>query len=84
MRGPNEQIGTNHRIVSMVIFALPLLLICSFSLFDRCAVCESQTNVIAVHSQDINIPRCPSGWEGMGWIGYSFAMVIFLFFTVPQ
>jgi len=41
---------------------------------SRCAVCESQTNVIAVHSQDINIPRCPSGWEGMGWIGYSFAM----------
>ena len=44
-------------------------------LFNRCAVCETQSNVLAVHSQDMNIPNCPNGWKGI-WMGYSFAMVI--------
>lgn len=46
---------------------------------SRCAVCDSSTNVIAVHSQTLNLPDCPQGWEGL-WIGYSFAMVCFQFF----
>ena len=41
---------------------------------SRCSVCESPTNVLAVHSQTEMIPECPSGWSGL-WIGYSFAMV---------
>lgn len=41
---------------------------------SRCVVCEVQTNVIAVHSQDMNIPDCPQDWEPL-WLGYSFAMV---------
>ena len=41
----------------------------------RCAVCETQSNVMAIHSQDMNIPNCPNGWKGL-WMGYSFAMVI--------
>lgn len=45
---------------------------------SRCAVCDSSTNVIAVHSQTLNLPDCPQGWEGL-WIGYSFAMVCFQF-----
>jgi len=40
---------------------------------SRCTVCESPKQVIAVHSQDLAIPECPSGWDGV-WIGYSFAM----------
>ena len=45
----------------------------------RCVVCEVQTNVIAVHSQDMNIPDCPQDWEAL-WLGYSFAMVDATFF----
>jgi len=30
--------------------------------------------VIAVHSQTIQIPPCPRGWDSL-WIGYSFVMV---------
>ena len=30
--------------------------------------------MLAVHSQDMNVPECPRNWEGL-WIGYSFAMV---------
>ena len=45
------------------------------SLSFRCAVCETQSNVMAIHSQDMNIPNCPNGWKGL-WMGYSFAMVI--------
>ena len=41
---------------------------------SRCAVCDVPANVIAVHSQTLQIPDCPQGWEGM-WIGFSFAMV---------
>ena len=32
---------------------------------------------MAVHSQDMNIPNCPRGWESL-WLGYSFAMVCYL------
>lgn len=41
---------------------------------SRCVVCEVPSNVIAVHSQTLEIPGCPGGWEGL-WIGYSFLMV---------
>jgi len=40
---------------------------------SRCVVCEAPSNVIAVHSQSINVPDCPAGWDGL-WIGYSFVM----------
>lgn len=40
----------------------------------RCAVCEAPAMVIAVHSQTIGVPDCPSSWELL-WIGYSFMMV---------
>lgn len=41
---------------------------------SRCVVCEVPSNVIAVHSQTLQVPTCPNGWEGL-WIGYSFLMV---------
>lgn len=41
---------------------------------SRCSVCEAPSQAIAVHSQDITIPRCPLGWRSL-WIGYSFLMV---------
>lgn len=44
---------------------------------SRCVVCDAPANVIAVHSQTLQIPECPIGWSGM-WIGYSFAMVSLL------
>ena len=40
----------------------------------RCAVCEAPAMVMAVHSQTIQIPQCPTGWSSL-WIGYSFVMV---------
>jgi len=40
---------------------------------SRCVVCEAPANVIAVHSQSVNIPDCPRGWGSL-WIGYSFVM----------
>lgn len=40
---------------------------------SRCTVCEAVSNVMAVHSQSLNIPECPNGWGGL-WIGYSFVM----------
>ncbi|UYV71294.1 COL4A1 [Cordylochernes scorpioides] len=43
------------------------------SFISRCSVCESATQVIAVHSQTTDVPGCPNGWEGL-WIGYSFLM----------
>ena len=43
------------------------------SYISRCSVCEAPANVIAVHSQSIQIPNCPAGWNSL-WIGYSFAM----------
>lgn len=38
---------------------------------SRCAVCETKTRVIALHSQSMTIPTCPDGWEEI-WFGYSF------------
>ena len=62
----------------MKCFSSPLsvLLICDIShlIIIRCVVCETKANVLAVHSQDMNVPECPRNWEGL-WIGYSFAMV---------
>merc|ERR1719516_554132 len=40
---------------------------------SRCVVCDVPTNVIAVHSQDMNVPECPPSWIEL-WHGYSFAM----------
>lgn len=49
--------------------------LCSLFLsLTRCAVCEAPAVVIAVHSQTIQIPHCPQGWDSL-WIGYSFMMV---------
>lgn len=70
-------------------FAIPMIknsssysCACMFSC-DRCSVCEAPAMVIAVHSQTIQIPTCPRGWDSL-WIGYSFVMVriiiIFFFF----
>lgn len=36
-------------------------------------MCEAPAMVMAVHSQTIQIPPCPSGWSSL-WIGYSFVM----------
>jgi C-terminal tandem repeated domain in type 4 procollagen len=36
-------------------------------------VCEAPTRVMAVHSQTMVLPGCPTGWEEM-WMGYSFLM----------
>lgn len=40
---------------------------------SRCAVCETTTRLIALHSQSMEIPDCPTGWEE-AWIGYSYYM----------
>uniref|UniRef100_A0A4W3K944 Collagen IV NC1 domain-containing protein n=1 Tax=Callorhinchus milii TaxID=7868 RepID=A0A4W3K944_CALMI len=40
---------------------------------SRCSVCETPAMVIAIHSQNIQIPGCPVGWISL-WIGYSFMM----------
>lgn len=40
---------------------------------SRCSVCETPTHVIAVHSQSMDIPDCPAGWQEL-WIGFSFLM----------
>ena len=54
--------------------AIPVLCTIYLPFLTRCVVCEVETNVIAVHSQDINVPDCPPQWDSL-WIGYSFAMV---------
>lgn len=47
---------------------------------SRCVVCDAPSNILAVHSQTLEIPDCPFGWTGL-WIGYSFVMVnSFVFF----
>ena len=43
---------------------------------SRCTVCEAPSNVIAVHSQSMDEPECPGGWNTL-WLGYSFAMVCY-------
>lgn len=40
---------------------------------SRCSVCETTSNVIAVHSQSTDEPVCPLGWRSL-WTGYSFVM----------
>ncbi|XP_059154881.1 collagen alpha-2(IV) chain-like isoform X2 [Physella acuta] len=40
---------------------------------SRCVVCETTSNVIAVHSQTLAVPDCPRGWSSL-WTGYSFVM----------
>lgn len=40
---------------------------------SRCSVCETTTRLIALHSQSMEIPECPQGWEE-SWIGYSYYM----------
>jgi len=40
---------------------------------SRCSVCESDSRVMAVHSQDVEVPDCPAGWNS-DWIGWSFVM----------
>lgn len=42
---------------------------------SRCAVCEAPTQLMAIHSQSLEIPACPTGWTGL-WTGYSFVMVL--------
>jgi hypothetical protein len=41
---------------------------------NRCTVCEAPTRVITVHSQSIQLPDCPDGWDPL-WRGFSFLMV---------
>lgn len=48
---------------------------------SRCVVCEVPANVIAVHSQTLDVPNCPGGWSEL-WIGYSFIMVSLSTFLV--
>lgn len=40
---------------------------------SRCSVCETESKVMAVHSQDDEIPECPNNWDSL-WMGYSFVM----------
>merc|ERR1712110_1124393 len=40
---------------------------------SRCSVCEASSRIMAVHSQDEEVPECPANWEPM-WIGWSFVM----------
>ena len=44
------------------------------SYISKCAVCESPSHVVALHSQSTDLPDCPLGWSPL-WHGYSFAMV---------
>jgi len=41
---------------------------------SRCSVCDTSSNVIAVHSQNETLPNCPTNWNVL-WTGYSFLMV---------
>jgi len=40
---------------------------------SKCAVCETPSKVLALHSQTMNVPECPDNWEYL-WQGYSFVM----------
>jgi len=40
---------------------------------SKCTVCEAPTKAIAIHSQSMDVPKCPSHWTEL-WIGYSFVM----------
>ncbi|XP_063370277.1 collagen alpha-2(IV) chain-like [Cydia amplana] len=39
---------------------------------SRCVVCDVPHNVMAVHSQSVIEPSCPTGWDAL-WTGHSFA-----------
>lgn len=41
---------------------------------SRCSVCEAPTRVLAIHSQSLAVPECPTGWDEL-WRGFSFLMV---------
>jgi collagen type IV alpha len=43
---------------------------------SRCVVCEYDAPLMAFHSQSIEVPNCPAGWDADMplWIGYSFIM----------
>jgi len=41
---------------------------------SRCSVCETDSPLLAVHSQDEQIPDCPANWNSLSWIGWSFVM----------
>jgi integrin beta 8 len=41
---------------------------------SKCVVCETDTNLMAVHSQSEEIPNCPDEWRSIDWIGYSYLM----------
>ncbi|GFO06154.1 collagen alpha-1(iv) chain [Plakobranchus ocellatus] len=40
---------------------------------SRCVVCETPSPIIAVHSQSMMVPNCPSGWSEV-WVGFSFVL----------
>lgn len=40
---------------------------------SRCSVCETPTQIIAMHSQSQDIPNCPRGWRPL-YSGFSFIM----------
>lgn len=48
---------------------------------SRCSVCEARTKIIAIHSQSMEIPDCPGGWQEL-WAGYSYLMVCFASDTI--
>jgi integrin beta 8 len=41
---------------------------------SRCVVCETDSPLLAVHSQDEELPNCPNEWSSLNWIGWSFVM----------
>ena len=75
--GIKNMIFMLYRVIFMLenILKESIIYTQDISLSFRCAVCETQSNVMAIHSQDMNIPNCPNGWKGL-WMGYSFAMVM--------
>lgn len=41
---------------------------------SRCAICQSQTQLMAIHSFSTDPPECPYDWSAK-WFGYSFVQV---------
>lgn len=48
---------------------------------SRCVVCQAPDINMAVHSQDVSLPDCPTGYESL-WSGYSFMMVRYFLFLI--
>lgn len=42
---------------------------------SRCVVCDVPSAIVAIHSQSIEIPKCPAGWDDM-WFGYSYLVSV--------